>query len=120
MHEVAAQPAGHAAISLCATRSGLLDKVIAADLGLQDAVWSRIKSGQCAMTLEALIELMRRCGNEAPLHWLLLRMNYDPRSLRQLEDAKDRQIRQQADEIEHLKQREEMFLDLLGKLRGAA
>jgi len=85
LDDIARQTSGSAVISLCATKSGLLDKIIAPDIGLQEAVWSRVKSGQNSLSLDALNLLMDRCGNEAPLKWLLLRRGYDPRSLRRLE-----------------------------------
>ena len=38
LDEIARQQTGHAAIALCATKSGKLDKIIAHDLGVQEAV----------------------------------------------------------------------------------
>lgn len=94
LEEIARQPTGHASISLCANKSGLLDKIVAADLGMQEAVWSRIKTGQNSLSIEGLSTLMDRCGNEAPLNWLLLKRGYDPRTLRKLETETERQLRE--------------------------
>jgi hypothetical protein len=92
--EISRQLTGHAAISLCARKSGLLDKIIAADLHMQEATWSRVQSGGANLSLENLSALMDRCGNEAPLHWLLLRRGYDPRSLRKLETETECRLRE--------------------------
>lgn len=119
LSDVSKQQTGNAVIALCATKSGLLDKVIAADVGLQEAVWSRAKTGGAHLSLESLIALMQRCGNEAPLHWLLLRMNYDPRSLRQLEDEKDRKIRERDERIAKLEQELETTISVVRRVRPA-
>lgn len=94
LQEIQRQPSWSAALSLCANKSGLQDKLIAADVGVDNAVWSRFKTGQNAPSGEQLDKLMSRCGNEAPLFWLLLRRGYDPRSLRKLESETQRQLRE--------------------------
>ena len=93
LDEIRKQQSGHAVIALCASKSGKLDKVLAHDLGIQEAVWSRVKSGQNSLSLEHLDDLMTACGNEAPLTWLLMRRNYDPRSLRVFESETERENR---------------------------
>lgn len=96
--EVAKQPTGHSAVALCASKAGKLDKIVAADLDIQESVWSRVKSGQNSLSLESLDALMTTCGNELPLHWLLLRRGYDPRSLRRIEtdvERENRELREQ-------------------------
>lgn len=98
--EIEAQTSGHGVIALCANKAGKLDKVVAADLSIQEAVWSRIKSGQNSLSLEQLDALMTACGNESPLHWLLLRRNYDPRSLRKLESETERELRETREALE--------------------
>ncbi len=93
LEEIRRQPSWSAVLSLCANKSGLLDKTIAADVGVDNAVWSRFKSGQNSPSGEQLDKLMDRCGNEAPLFWLLLRRGYDPRSLRRIESDVERENR---------------------------
>jgi hypothetical protein len=92
--DVQKQPSGAASISLCATKSGKLDKILAADIGAQEAVWSRIQTTGKGFSLEQLSLLMDSCGNEAPLQWLLLLRGYDPRSLRKLETETERKLRE--------------------------
>lgn len=91
---IARQPSGHAAITLCASSAGKVDKVVADVLGIQDAVWSRVKSGQNSLSLEHLADLMTLCGNDAPLIWLLIKRGYDPNSLRPSECEAVRLIRE--------------------------
>lgn len=113
LDEVRRQPSGSAVIGLCASKSGLLDKVIAPHLGAQEAVWSRIKSGQNNLSLEQLDKLMDRCGNEAPLQWLLLRRGYDPRSLRKLESETERALRQAQEALESERNKVRVLTDAL-------
>lgn len=117
--EIQRQPTGSGAVALCASKSGLLDKVIAADIGAQESVWSRVKKGDNSLSLEQLDALMTRCGNEAPLFWLLLRRNYDPRSLRRLEDDKDREIRELREENERLRHERAIEMRLLREWKNA-
>lgn len=92
--DVARQPSGHAVIALCAQKAGKENKVIADDLGIQEAVWSRVKSGANSLSLEDLLALMVACGNDAPLLWLLTKRGYDPHSLRMSESEADRRVRE--------------------------
>jgi len=88
------QPGWGPVLAYCATKSGKQDKAVAADIGMQEAVWSRCKSGQNAPSGEQLARLMESCGNLAPLYWLMLRLNLDPHSVRPLESALERENRQ--------------------------
>lgn len=97
--DVRVQPTGAAAIALCAARSGMQDKAVALDLGIDAAVWSRVKSGANSLSLEQLITLMQVCGNTAPLLWLLVRMGYDPSSLKKLESDVERENRELREEL---------------------
>lgn len=119
LDEVRRQPSGSAALALCATKAGLLDKIVAADLGLQEAVWSRIKTGQNSLSLDGIVALIQRCGNDAPLNWMLLKLNYDPRSLRRLESDTERELRETKEELTRLKTEREVEMRLLRDMRSA-
>lgn len=67
---IKAQPSLLAAIKLCAQVSGLEEKEIYLALNLEQAQWSRIKSGDMHFPPNKLNDLMDTCGNEAPLIWL--------------------------------------------------
>jgi hypothetical protein len=111
--DVQKQPSGAAAIALCATKSGKLDKIIAADIGAQEAVWSRIQTTGKGFSLEQLSLLMDTCGNEAPLQWLLLHRNYDPASLRKLETDTERRLREAEEQVRLLKHDKRVLTEAL-------
>lgn len=111
--DIQKQPSGAAAIALCATKSGKLDKILAADIGAQEAVWSRIQTTGKGFSLEQLSLLMDSCGNEAPLDWLLLHRNYDPRSLRKLETDTERRLREAEDRVRLLEHDKRVLTEAL-------
>ena len=100
--DIARQQTWGAVLTYCASKSGKQDKAIAADMGMQDAVWSRCKTGQNAPSGEQLVRLMESCGNKAPLYWLLMKLGDDPRSLRPLESETERQLREAREQIAQL------------------
>lgn len=102
MADIARQKSWGAVLTFCASKSGLQDKAIAAEIGMQDAVWSRCKTGQNSPSGEQLVRLMQRCGNSAPLYWLLIQLGYDPASLRPLESETERQLREAREQIAQL------------------
>lgn len=59
-----------AAINLCMTISGLDDKEICAELGIDPGHFSKITRGTGHFPPDKLNDLMTLCGNEAPLRWL--------------------------------------------------
>jgi hypothetical protein len=111
--DIMKQPSGAAAIALCATRAGKLDKIIAADIGAQESVWSRIQTTGKGFSLEQLSLLMDTCGNEAPLEWLLLHRNYDPRSLRKLETDTEKKLREAEERVLQLEHDKRVLIDAL-------
>lgn len=115
--DVQRQQSGARAIALCAQKSGKLDKVIAADIGAQEAVWSRIQTSGKGFSLEQLSLLMDTCRNEAPLHWLLLHRGYDPRTLRKLESETERRLRESEERVRMLEHDKRVLTEAL---RGAA
>lgn len=115
--DVARQETWGAILTYCASKSGKQDKAIAADIGMQDAVWSRCKTGTNSPSGEQLIRLMESCGNKAPLYWLLMRLGDDPRSLRPLESETERRLREAREEIEQLRHDKRVLAEAL---RGGA
>ena len=112
LEEVRRQSSGARAIALCAQTSGRLDKIIAADIGAQEAVWSRIQTSGKGFSLEQLSLLMDTCGNEAPMHWLLHR-GYDPRTLRKLESQTERDLREAQERIAQLERDKRVLTEAL-------
>jgi hypothetical protein len=82
-----------AAIAYAIDASGLQDKSVAIEIGKDNALLSRAKSGQIKLDDASLNALMDCTGCEAPLIALLLRRGYDPRSLRKLETETERSLR---------------------------
>lgn len=118
--EVKRQPTWASALSLCANKSGLQDKVVAGAVGVDNAVWSRFKSGQNAPSGEQLDKLMTRCGNEAPLFWLLMKRGYDPHSLRRFESDVERENRELRERVAAMEAERAVELRLYRQLRQTA
>lgn len=111
--DVARQQSWGAVLGYCASKSGKQGKAIAADIGMQEAVWSRCKSGQNAPDGEQLVLLMQACGNKAPLYWLLMQMGDDPRSVRPMESETERQLREAREEITQLRHDKRVLAEAL-------
>lgn len=113
MADVARQQTWGAVLTYCASKSGLPDKAIAAEMGMQDAVWSRCKSGQNSPNGDQLVKLMRACGNAAPLYWLLIQMGLDPASIRPLESESERKVRELTEQLEAERTRSRILSEAL-------
>jgi hypothetical protein len=117
--EIGRQPSGAACVALAASKAGKQDKAIAADLDIQDAVWSRCKSGQNSLSPEQMVTLCQVTGTLAPVAWMLLKLGYDPRSLRRMEsdvEAQNRELREQLAALEHDRKVEQNLVrQLLGR-----
>lgn len=87
------------AISLCAEAAGLEPKAIQTDLKLDKAQWSRWESGQEGILWPKLTAVMDRCGNDAPLLWMLHQRGYDLASLRKRETEVERELRQVREQL---------------------
>lgn len=117
LSDVARQQNWAAVLTYCASKSGLQDKAVAAEIGMQDAVWSRCKTGMNSPSGEQLVRLMQRCGNTAPLSWLLIRMGLDPASVRPLESESERKVRELSEQLEAERTRSRILCEAL---RGGA
>lgn len=80
-------------IELCAKAAGLEGKQVEADLKLDKAQWSRWKSGDEGVRWPKLQAVMDRCGNDAPLLWMLHARGYDLNSLRKRESETEKLLR---------------------------
>lgn len=70
------QPNKLAALNLCIQLSGLEDKEIYANLGIDAGQWTRIKKGDAHFPDNKESDLMRICGNIAPLIWAAAHEGY--------------------------------------------
>lgn len=92
--EVARKKSLGAAIELCAEAAGYaLDKQLAADLGVDKAQFSRWTSGTEGIVWPKLTTIMDKCGNDAPVLWMLHDRGFDLHSLRRRETDLERRLR---------------------------
>lgn len=99
--EVARKQSLGAAIELCAELAGhSLDKTLQQALGVDKAQFSRWQSGTEGIVWPKFARLMDVCGNDAPVLWMLHQRGYDLHSLRRLESATERELRQAREQLE--------------------
>jgi hypothetical protein len=110
------QPDMLSALHLAVQVSGLDEKQIYLPLGLDKAQWSRILSGHAHFPTNKWEQLISLLDNEIPLIWLAHRLG---KGLHNLEDAKDKTIREQGEKIAEL-QREIATLVKYGVISKAA
>ena len=100
--------------------SGLQDKAIAIEVGIDPALLSKAQTGQARLSEQHLDALMDACGSEAWLHFWLLKRGYDPRSLRRIESDLEKENRELRERLEQVNQEREVELRLLSRIRTAA
>lgn len=83
-----------AAIELCAEVAGYaLDKQLASDLGVDKGQFSRWMSGTEGIVWPKMQGLMDRCGNDAPVLWMVHQRGYDLHAMRRRESELQRRLR---------------------------
>jgi plasmid maintenance system antidote protein VapI len=93
--EVARKKSLGSAIELCAEVAGFaLDKELQQELEVDKAQFSRWLSGTEGIVWPKLERLMDRCGNDAPLFWMLQQRGYDLHSIRKRETETERKLRE--------------------------
>lgn len=106
------------AIELSASVAGYdLDKQASADIAMDKAQWSRIKSGQEGIKWRRLDAFLDSMGNDIPLLWMLYQRGYDVLSLRKRESETERQLREARERIEELEHDKRVLAEAL---RGGA
>lgn len=96
--EVARKQTLGAALELCAELAGFaLDKQLQEELGVDKAQFSRWLSGQEGVCWPKFEKLMDKCGNNAPLLWMLYQRGYDLHSLRKRESETERALREETE-----------------------
>lgn len=93
-----------AAIEPCAELGGFaLDKTLQQDLGVDKAQFSRWQSGTEGIQWSKFTALMDKCGNDAPVFWMLHQRGYDLYSLRRRETDVERENRLLREEVHALR-----------------
>jgi plasmid maintenance system antidote protein VapI len=88
------------AIELCAELGGFtLDKSLQQELKVDKAQFSRWLSGQEGVQWAKFSDLMDKCGNDAPVFWMLHQRGYDLQSIRRQETKIERENRELRDEV---------------------
>ncbi len=74
--------------------SGLQEKTVAIDTGIDPSTLAKIKQGTARPSEDQVDRFMDTCGSEAWLVYWLLRRGYDPRCLRRFESEVERENRE--------------------------
>jgi antitoxin component HigA of HigAB toxin-antitoxin module len=88
------------AIRFSVRRSGLTDKHIYLELGIEQSYWSRIMNGVCQFPMEKLKQFTEICGNDIFLRWLAKDCGYTLRPINHEEELEKALAR-----VEKIKQR---------------
>lgn len=103
------------AIELCRTAAGIEDKEIYMQLGIDAAVWSRIKSGKAHFPHELYVRYQEYCGNHAPFIWVGDQLGYDMTTLRRKQSETERERDAALIENAELKKKLEHFKEFSGQ-----
>ena len=107
------QSLGHA-IELCAEVAGFsLDKELQTLLNADKAQFSRWLSGTEGILWPKLENLMDKCGNDAPVLWMLYQRGYDLSSLRKRESETERELRTEREARGAVEAENRLLRDLL-------
>lgn len=88
------------AIELCAELGGFaLDKSLQQELKVDKAQFSRWLSGTEGVQWSKFTELMDKCGNDAPVLWMLHQRGYDLHSVRRQESALQKENRELREDL---------------------
>lgn len=98
--EVARKQSLGSAIELCAELAGFaLDKELQQELGVDKAQFSRWLSDQEGVKWSKLTQLMDKCGNDAPILWMLHMRGYDIASIRRKETEIEKENRELREDL---------------------
>lgn len=86
------------AIHLCIHLSRFKHYVIAEKLGIDRGHWTRMMQGQAHFPTNKIADLMKLCGNYAPLQWLAQATGQEIAV--DLKELRKQQLRQELDELE--------------------
>lgn len=100
--------------------SGLQDKTVAIEAGIDPAVLSKAQSGAARLNEQQMDALMDACGSEAWLHYWMLKRGYDPRKLTRMESDLERENRVLRELLAKKEAERAVELRLFRELRVAA
>jgi hypothetical protein len=100
--------------------SGLQDKTVAIEIGVDQAILSKVQNGQARLAEKNMDALMDACGDEAWLHYWMLKRGYDPRCLRRIESDLERENRLLRERMAEMEAEREVELRMWSRIRSAA
>ncbi len=100
--------------------SGLQDKTVAIEIGIDPALLSKAQSGQARLSEPHMDALMDACGSEAWLHYWIVKRGYDPRVLRRMESDLEKENRVLRERLATVERDRKVELRLIRDLRFAA
>lgn len=116
LHEIVTE--AQVVTRLC-SMTGLLDKTIAVELGVDPAMLSKAQSGMARLTEKQIYRLSCMAKSDLWLHYWMTRFNFDPRSLRTFETKLEADVRVLRERVRELEQREELTIEILRKVRAS-
>ena len=108
------------AIASMIARSGLQEKTIAIECGIDASTLAKVKQGTARPSEEHLNAMMDATGSEAWLYYWLIKRGYDPRSLRRFESEIEQRNRELIERLAQLEAEREVELRLFRQLRATA
>lgn len=108
------------AIASMIGRSGLQEKTVAIECGIDASTLAKVKQGTARPSEEHLNAMMDATGSEAWLYYWLIKRGYDPRSLRRFESDVERENRELRERVAAMEAEREVELRLYRQLRAVA
>lgn len=109
-----------AAIASMIARSGLQEKTVAIECGIDASTLAKVKQGTARPSEEHLNAMMDATGSEAWLFYWLIKRGYNPRGLRRFESDLERENRELRERVTAIEAEREVELRLYRQLRSAA
>lgn len=124
--EIAREKTFGGSVGLCAKAAGLEPKQVTDAVktsegkGVDKAAWSRWVNDNEGIEWPKLVQIMDKCGNDAPLLWMLYARGYDLGSLRKRETELERKLRIAEERVAEMERERETERRLFRDLRLAA
>jgi hypothetical protein len=124
--EVAREKTFGGAVALCAKAAGLEPKQVTDAVrtsegrAVDKAAWSRWVNDNEGVEWNKLVQIMDKCGNDAPLFWMLHARGYDLSSLRRQETELEKRLREAQEELARERAERAIERQLLRDLRVPA
>lgn len=106
-------PSEAAALAGMIGTSGLHEKTVAIEIGMDPSTLAKVKQGTARPSEDHVSAIMDATGSEAWLFYWLLKRGYDPRSLRKLESETERRAREAEEALEQERMKVRVLTDAL-------